>query len=470
MYPEPLVFVDVETTGSHGSRDRVTEVGLIRVDPDGTRRHFHTLVNPEARIPAFITDLTGITQAMVDEAPLFAERAEEIHELLAGAIFVAHNAAFDHRFVQAELKRAGIAWGAPKLCTARLSRRLYPGHIRHNLDMLIERHGLVCKHRHRALDDAYVLEQFLRKVLAGLGSEVVHRTIAVLLARPTLPPQLPQSAVDDLSDGPGVYFFFGPDDELLYVGKSVNVRSRVLSHFSSPRERSAWVRDVARIEVEETAGELGALLREIHHIQSRQPLYNRRSRKVKELVMMLRHEDSEGYHSIRLVRGSPERADLPELIGVAKSVKQGRDRLAAWAEVYGLCKKKVGAEAGRGACFGSSLGTCAGACRGKVDPAAYNEVFERALTNFQMRAWPFDSPVVLTEEHEDGLIEQFEVDQWCLTRAIRIKEGVEEELPYATGAFEYEMYKVLAKVLSYESSKQSFYGRRTNSKLEALNQ
>ncbi|NBD73838.1 GIY-YIG nuclease family protein [Patescibacteria group bacterium] len=458
MYPEPLVFVDVETTGSHGSRDRVSEVGLIRVEPDGSRRVCATLVNPECRVPPFITELTGITQEMVEDAPVFAERAEEIHELLAGAIFVAHNAAFDHRFLRAELRRAGIEWSAPKLCTARLSRRLYPGHIRHNLDTLITRHELTCAARHRALGDAEVLEQFLRKVLAELGSEVVHRTIAVLLARPTVPPRLAQSAIDDLSDGPGVYFFFGPDDELFYVGKSINVRSRVLSHFSSPRERSAWVRDVARIEVEETAGELGALLREIHHIQSRQPLYNRRSRKVKELVMMLRHEDAEGYHSIRLVRGSPTRDDLPELIGVAKSVKQGRDRLAAWAEAYGLCKKKVGAEAGRGACFGASLGTCAGACRGKVDPAAHNKAFERALHNFQMRAWPFDGPVVLTEEHEDRLIEQFEIDQWCLTKALRIEAGVEEELPYATGAFEYEMYKVLAKQLTQKPQRTQRVG------------
>jgi DNA polymerase-3 subunit epsilon len=148
-----MVFLDLETTGATATRDRITEVGLVEISDQSVER-YSQLVNPEARIPEFIQGLTGITDEMVSDAPVFAEIAHDLAERLQGKLFVAHNARFDYGFLKNEFKRLGIDFRARVLCTVKLSRELYPQESRHNLDALIARHGLQASGRHRALADA----------------------------------------------------------------------------------------------------------------------------------------------------------------------------------------------------------------------------------------------------------------------------------------------------------------------------
>src|SRR5574343_1371183 len=137
----PHAFVDLETTGATASIDRITEIGIILVDESGVEE-WSTLVNPEARISGFIEQLTGISNAMVADAPRFCDVASRVYKMLEGRIFIAHNARFDYAFLKQPFLREGIDFSAKTLCTVKLSRRLYPGHPKHNLDTLIERHSL----------------------------------------------------------------------------------------------------------------------------------------------------------------------------------------------------------------------------------------------------------------------------------------------------------------------------------------
>jgi DNA polymerase-3 subunit epsilon len=179
----PLAIVDLETTGAHPARDRVTEIAVVEVRDGDVVCEWSTLVNPGTRIPPAIQALTGITNAMVADAPAFEDLAPDLFERLAGRVFVAHNARFDYGFLRHAFERAGLRFQARMLCTVKLSRRLYPGHRHHNLDSLIDRHGLRCPARHRALGDARAVWQFLRVAAEERGAaqlQSVARQLAQL--------------------------------------------------------------------------------------------------------------------------------------------------------------------------------------------------------------------------------------------------------------------------------------------------
>ena len=181
MLDRPLVLLDLETTGSAAASDRVTEIGLIEVDGGEFVREWSTLVNPQMDIPPFIEALTGISNAMVADAPRFSEVAGELRARVAGRLLVAHNARFDYGFLRAEYQRLGIAFSAELVCTVKLSRKLFPGHRRHNLDTLIERHAVLCEARHRALGDARVLWQLIRRWRVDPGVEALAAAAAIQL-------------------------------------------------------------------------------------------------------------------------------------------------------------------------------------------------------------------------------------------------------------------------------------------------
>jgi DNA polymerase-3 subunit epsilon len=285
----PLAIVDLETTGAHPLHDRVTEIAVIEVRGGEFAGEWSTLVNPEAAIPAAIQALTGITNDMVAGAPTFARLAAGLHERLEGRVLVAHNARFDYGFLRREFQRAGLDYRARTLCTVKLSRRLYPEHARHNLDSVMQRHGLECKARHRALGDAEAVWQFLRAAAAERGEEMLAVAARQVAKQPALPPHLDGAMVDAVPDAPGVYLFYGEGGTPLYIGKSVAMRTRVLAHFAdglrSTREMQL-AREVRRIEWQRTAGELGALLRAARLVKELAPAYNRRRRRPAALAAL----------------------------------------------------------------------------------------------------------------------------------------------------------------------------------------
>ena len=184
MLRQPLIFLDLETTGIGAAQERITEIGLVEVEDGEFAGSWSQLVNPGKSIPPFIQALTGISDAMVEDAPRFEQLAPALYERLQGKLLVAHNARFDYSFLQREFAREGYAYESRVLCTAKLSRRLFPEHRRHNLDSLIERHGLRCSARHRALGDAEVLWQFVQKIQTELEAERIRAALQAQLDAP----------------------------------------------------------------------------------------------------------------------------------------------------------------------------------------------------------------------------------------------------------------------------------------------
>jgi len=285
----PLAIVDLETTGAHPAHDRVTEIAVIEVDGGEVAGEWSTLVNPGTGIPPAIQALTGITNDMVADAPGFGSLAAQLHERLEGRVLVAHNARFDYGFLKQEFERAGLAYRARTLCTVQLSRRLYPEHAHHNLDSVMQRHGIECKARHRALGDADAVWQFLRVAAAEHGEQVVAVAARQVAKQASLPAHLDRAMVDAIPEAPGVYLFYGEGTAPLYVGKSVAMRTRVLQHFADDLRSARQLqlaREVRRIEWRRTAGELGALLLEARLVKELLPAFNRQLRRAAALAAL----------------------------------------------------------------------------------------------------------------------------------------------------------------------------------------
>jgi DNA polymerase III subunit epsilon len=185
LLDEPMVFLDLETTGGSAAEHRITEIGLVEIDARGVTT-WSTLLDPGQSIPPFIQQLTGITPAMVNGAPRFSEVAAALFERLEGKLLIAHNVSFDYGFLRAEFERAGYTFLPDLLCTVRLSRALFPREARHGLDALIARHALVPMARHRALADADLIWQFWRQLDQLLPADQVRAQIERLVRRQRL--------------------------------------------------------------------------------------------------------------------------------------------------------------------------------------------------------------------------------------------------------------------------------------------
>ncbi|SAK98214.1 DNA polymerase III subunit epsilon [Caballeronia pedi] len=277
-YPSaPIVFVDLETTGATFGVDRITEVGIVEVGPSGVSQ-WTSLVNPQKPIPAFIQQLTGITDAMVRDAPTFEQLAAGLLERMDGRLFVAHNAHFDHGFLKGEFRRMGLRFAPDVLCTVQLSRAVYPAESRHGLDALVERHALVPAARHRALADADLLWQFWQHLHRAHTPDVLRAHLDRVTRRFQLAAHIDEDTIEQMPAGCGVYMFYGDDDAPVYIGRSVRLRQRVRSHLVGPRRSAKDLRLAAlvrRVEWKATGGEIGALLAEAQWIANVRPALNR---------------------------------------------------------------------------------------------------------------------------------------------------------------------------------------------------
>lgn len=418
-----LAIVDVETTGSQPGRERVTEIGLVRVDFDGDAvrvDEWSTLINPGIPIPPEIQWLTGITNEMVRGAPPFGEIAQPLFDRLEDAVLVAHNARFDYGFLRAEFARAGLAFNAKTLCTVRLSRFLYPDRSPHTLDAIVERFGLEGEQRHRALGDARILWRLLQKLGERHPPAELELAVGTLLRRPSLPPHLPPDAIDALPHAPGVYLFYGLNEHPIYIGKSVDLRARVAGHFNAEHRAPRELRlsqEIHRLEWEETAGELGALLRESELVKTRLPAHNIALRRSQNQVVLA--IDANGEFSTTPAADF-DLAQLGASYGPFGSRASARRFLAELAAEYGLCPKTIGIEGRRRSirdgspCFSRQVGKCRGACVGAESGQEHAARLREALMTWLLPAWPRNGAVALVERNPERLRDDWHVfDRWC---------------------------------------------------------
>ncbi|MBK7846232.1 MAG: ethanolamine utilization protein [Zoogloea sp.] len=414
MFAPRLAFIDVETTGANPVVDRITEIAVLRVEDGELVERWSSLVNPGIPIPGNIQSLVGITDEMVADAPAFAELAGPIRRLLADCIFVAHNARFDYGFIKNEFQRIGEGFDAPVLCTVKLSRALYPQHHKHGLDALIERHGLTCSARHRAMGDTEALYQFAGIVAATFERNVLDMAIVKAMKAPSRPAGLPEGVLEGIPEGPGVYVFHGENDLPIYVGRSLSLRSRVMSHFSSDHrsgKEAKIARNVRRVDWQVTAGELGALMLESRLLGQLKPAENRQPR------------DAEAVFGLRR-----------------------------------LCPRRLGTEPwSEGPCLAHLAKRCAGVCAGKESPAEHDERLLKVLESLRLKRWPWGGPVTVREAHpETGRLAFHLLDGWCVLGTVEDESALAALIAEPPArAFDLDTYRILLRWLDTPTGKAS---------------
>ncbi|MCX7997086.1 MAG: exonuclease domain-containing protein [Patescibacteria group bacterium] len=448
----PLAFVDIETTGSSVTADRIIEIGILRVDAGDRVTEYKTLLNPHTHIPPFILEMTGISPSALREAPDFRDVMQDVYELLEDCIFVAHNARFDYAFIRNEFKRQDYTYSAKVLCTVKLSRLLFPHHNRHNLDSIIQRFGIACENRHRAFDDARVLWDFYRIVRDDHPHLPLEQTVSSILRQPSLPDHLGINATRELPDTAGVYLFYGEGEVPLYIGKSRSIRSRVLSHFSGDNTSTTELmisQQVRRIETISTAGELGALILEARLIKEQKPLYNRRLRSVESLTAIRLRPNTKGYlTAIISENGMLDPDSLSEVLFIAPSRGKARDYLQEMCEKHGLCPVLLGLEKGT-RCFDAKLGKCTGVCSGDEPLESWNARFLAAFQGTRIPEWPFSGPVLVREiDPQSERTDIFLFDRWCALAKIDESDLSELQTTRYEYHFDPDTYKILRKFLT----------------------
>ncbi|MDB5181943.1 MAG: polC [Candidatus Saccharibacteria bacterium] len=450
---QPLVFVDIETNGLNHIRGRVIEVAAIRVENGKITRVFNQLIDPGSELPYFITNLTGIRSEDLRGAQTFHQIANELHDILSGAIFVAHNVRFDYSFLKQEFKRTGKTFLPKQLCTVKLSRALYPDQKSHKLESLIARHGFSFEKRHRAYDDALVLWQFLQLVHEKFPIETINAAVAKQLRQPALPKGIAHDLIKDLPESPGVYIFEDEQNNPLYIGKSINIKKRVLSHFGHDHDDSKEFKiaqTVKNISTITTGGELEALLLESQMVKEMQPLYNRKLRRMQKLLLAKKSYTEDSYLVVSLEEAhqlQPE--DLSSTLAVYARRSRARDSLNELQKLYELCPKLLGLEKSKSACFLYQLHKCRGACAGHETAEEYNKRVLLAFERQRIQEWPYSSPVLLQEKNIEGLqpTTGLIVDQWCVIAEVSQDEYCEPEIKTRRGTFDLDTYKILQSFL-----------------------
>lgn len=298
-------IVDIETTGGHASSHGITEISVYIHDGQRVTRHFETLINPMQPIPKFITSLTGIDNSMVEDAPLFDEVADTLFELLHDHIFIAHNVNFDYSFIKHQLKRSGYELTAKKLCTVRLGRKIFPGLPSYSLGNLCRSLNIRIENRHRAGGDAKATVQLFEYMLANGAQTHIDQMLKRTSAEHWLPLNLDKEVIDRLPARPGVYYFHDSKDKIIYVGKAINLKKRVSSHFTHhdpDLKRQHFIRNIHKVSFKQCATELEAIVLESTEIKRLWPRYNKSQKQPAVQYALYAFEDNRGYMRLAIDR------------------------------------------------------------------------------------------------------------------------------------------------------------------------
>jgi len=366
-----FVIVDVETTGGSPKNSKITELAMYKYDGEKVIDQFVSLVNPEQAIPEFIVRLTGITDAMVENAPKFYEIARQVLEFTEGCTFVAHNVAFDYGMFRHEFKNLGFDFRLPHLCTVRASRYVIPGYASYSLGKLSRELGIEILGRHRAGGDAFATTK-LFDLIYHKDPNQLNTFIQQELNPKSIHPNLNIEIIDELPNKAGVYKFLNEFNQLIYIGKSIHIKKRVEQHLrnNSTAKGLKMIQDIVRVEFELTGSELIAMLLESELIKKHQPIYNRKLRKSSFPFGLFDVEDANGYLNLT-IHSIAKTESVPLLHFTTR--KEGMDYVTHVVEKYQLCQKLCGLYPTQSACFHHSIKQCKGACIGDESTVSYNE-------------------------------------------------------------------------------------------------
>ncbi|MFD0792267.1 exonuclease domain-containing protein [Mucilaginibacter litoreus] len=369
-------IVDIETTGGHASANGITEIAICIHDGKKVIRRFETLVNPQREIPVYIRALTGITNEMVQNAPLFEDVAHEIFHLLKGQIFVAHNVNFDYSFLKYHLNAAGYEINLNKLCTVRLGRKIMPGLMSYSLGKLCSHLSIPNNARHRAMGDAEATAQLFSILLNKDTENHIAKALKQNSKEQVLPPNLPKADIDALPSNPGVYYFHDQKGKVVYVGKAKNIRKRVCSHFTGNNpnlQRQEFLKNIHHISHQVCGTELIAFVLEAVEIKRLWPKYNRSLKRFENTYGIYMYEDQRGYMRLAVDK---HRKHMPSVYA-CNSLLEGHNLLNNLIETFGLCPKLCFIQKNDQPCSGANVGQCA--CEGNESSDVYNNKVMNAL-------------------------------------------------------------------------------------------
>ena len=360
-------IIDVETTGKS---NRLTEISIFKFDGDTVIDEFTSLINPITFIPAHIVALTGIDNNLVADAPLFEDIAQQILDITEDTVFVAHNVNFDYNAIGGEFKKLGIEFNRKKLCTVRLSRRLLPGHRSYSLGKLCKDLNIDLVGRHRARGDAEATVKLFQLMLEQPEADAVFKEFLNKNSREaTLPPNLPKETFEALPTTAGIYYFKNKKGKVIYVGKAINIKKRVLSHFYSKTKKAQdMVRETGDIDFETSGSELIALLMEDAAIKHHFPIHNKVAKRAPQAFSIVSYQDRKGIIHLASNKGNL----VPNPIVTFYSLREVRAFLEKLCAKYNLCPKYCHLQEDVSECSHYNLTECKGICKDEEPVETYN--------------------------------------------------------------------------------------------------
>lgn len=367
-----FAIIDIETCGNkyEFKRGRITEICIAIHDGLQVVEKFTTLINPECYISPFFISLSGITNEMVAHAPKFHEVAKTIIDMTEGKIFVAHNVGFDYGFIKDEFASLGYKYKRETLCTVRLSRKLMPGKLSYSLGKLCDSIGIDVQNRHRAEGDVDATVQLFDKLLElkSMHPQFKNQGVEDLMTRRI--DKIKQYILNKLPEACGVYYFLNKEQQIIYIGKSVNMYNRAMSHFNSKEHKSKkMLNDLYNVDFVTTGSELVALLHEAEEIKKHKPQYNR-MRKAELFTHCIDwFKDDKGIINFKLMEYEASENPLLSFVNYASA----RERIENWIDDYELCLRYCHLTSNESICFNHQLKKCKGICAEEEEITSYNK-------------------------------------------------------------------------------------------------
>jgi DNA polymerase III subunit epsilon len=376
-----FAIIDIETCGGkfEYQRGRITEICILIHDGLQVVDKFSTLINPECYISPFYMKLTNITNEMVMDAPKFHEVAKKIWDMTEDKIFIAHNVGFDYGFIKEEFASLGAKYKRETLCTVRLSRKLLPGKLSYSLGKLCESLGIENEARHRAEGDAVAtakLFDFLLQVKA-MHPQYKNQGVEELMTRRI--DKIKQYILNKLPEECGVYYFRDKDSNIIYIGKSVNMYHRAMSHFNSKEYKGKkMLNELFNVDYVETGSDLIALLLESEEIKKHKPKFNKMRKSNQFTHSIDWHTDEKGIINFRIVEFESSENALVSY----NSYSSARERLDSWIDDNELCLRYCGLADDSAVCFNHQIKKCNGICAEQEETEIYNKRAKNILSRY----------------------------------------------------------------------------------------
>jgi DNA polymerase-3 subunit epsilon len=378
-----FAIVDIETCGNRFGypQGRIIEIAIVIHDGLQVVDQFSTLINPGCHISGFYSNISGITNDMVADAPQFHQVAKKIVEMTEGKIFVAHNVGFDYGFIKEEFAFLGYKFRREKLCTVRLSRKLLPKRISYSLGHLCASLSIPIENRHRALGDAEATAKLFDLLLRLKSEHPQYKSMGVeeIMARRI--DKIKSYILKKLPEECGVYYFLDKEGNIIYIGKSTNMYNRALSHFNTHEKKGKkMLNELYGVDFVLTGSELIALLLEAEEIKKHKPEFNRARKSDMFTHSIDSFEDDNGIINFKIVPYTEAKNALLSFTTYATA----RERLESWIEEYTLCLRYCGLTDEDAICFNHQIKKCNGICSGQEEVEVYNRRVKKILEEYTL--------------------------------------------------------------------------------------